>query len=118
MNTIRTLVAGTALALLSVAGFAQSTPAPAPDKLATPRVDRREIRQDKRIDQGVASGQLTAHETKRLDREQTAIDKAETHAKADGNVTAKERAHLTRMQNRASRDIHRQKHDAQVAKKS
>jgi len=34
-------------------------------------------------------------------------------AKADGQVTAAERAKLRRDQNRASRDIYKQKHDAQ-----
>ena len=36
---------------------------------------------------------------------------------ADGKVTAKERGRLHRMQDRASRNIHHQKHDAQVAAK-
>ena len=69
------------------------------------------------IDQGVASGQLNARETQRLEREQKHIATAETKAEADGKVTNKERAHLSHMQNKASRDIHREKHDAQTAGK-
>jgi len=84
----------------------------------TPRVDRREQRQEARIDQGIASGQLTARETHRLDREQAHIQRAESHVKADGQVTARERARLERMQDRASADIRRQKHDRQQARKS
>jgi hypothetical protein len=44
------------------------------------------------------------------------INRAEDKAKADGTVTAQERRRLHKAQNRASRDIYRQKHDAQVAK--
>jgi hypothetical protein len=43
--------------------FAQSAMA---DSTATPRVDRREARQQERISQGVASGQLTPKETAHL----------------------------------------------------
>jgi hypothetical protein len=81
---------------------------------ATPRVDARQANQEQRIDQGIASGQLTGREAKRLGKEQNAIDRAENHAKADGTVTAAERRRLHKMQKHASRDIHRQKHDAQV----
>ena len=79
----------------------------------TPRIDQRQANQEQRIDQGVKSGELTRRETRRLEREQAAIEKGETRAQADGKVTKKERARLTRAQDRASRDIARQKHDAQ-----
>jgi hypothetical protein len=107
-----TLIATAVLALGTVAASAQDAAAPG---TATPRIDQRQANQDKRIDQGVASGQLTPRETRRLNKEQAAIDRTEDKAKADGKVTAKEHRHLTKMQNHASRDIHRQKHDAQVA---
>lgn len=71
------------------------------------------MRQQERITQGVASGQLTPAETARVDAQQARIEGAEAKAKSDGVVTAKERTHLTKMQNRASRTIRRQKHDAQ-----
>ena len=103
---------GITLALASIAAHAQTTSGPA----ATPRVDARQANQEQRIDHGVASGQLTAHETKRLDKEQNAIDNAENRAKSDGTVSRAERHHLHRMQNVASRDIHHQKHDAQVCR--
>ena len=109
MSKSRILLAGIALSVASIGVFAQP---------ATPRVDQREANQQARIDQGVASGQLTPKETKRLEKQQTHIAKAETNAKADGVVTAKEHRHLNGMQDRASRDIHREKHDRQVAPKS
>lgn len=97
-----------AFAAASGASFAQAAPSD-----NTPRIDRREVQQQERIGNGVSSGQLTPRETTRLEAEQGRIEGAEAKAKSDGVVTAKERKHLTRMQDRASRRIHRQKHDAQ-----
>lgn len=101
------------LALLLAATGAVFAQAPAAGPTATPRIDKREAVQQKRIAQGVNSGQLTGHEAARLEKEQGHIQAAEARAKSDGKVTARERRHLTRMQDRASRDIRRQKHDAQ-----
>jgi hypothetical protein len=97
------------LVALAMAGaaFAQADP-------ATPRVDRRQANQQKRIQQGVASGQLTPKETRRLQAQQDRIATAEAEAKSDGVVTRKERAGLTARQNRANRNVYRNKHDAQA----
>lgn len=112
----RTSFTAVALAVVAASSFAQ-TPAQAA-RTAVPKtiaeVDARQANQEKRIEQGVATGALTAKETHRLDRQQTRVVKAETHAKADGTVTAAERAKLHRMQNAASKDIAKQKHDAQT----
>ena len=113
MLNLKTLIAGATLAIVSVGAFAQAAPAAA---ASMPRVDKREAKQDTRIQNGVASGQLNAKETYRLEKEQAAINKAEGKAEADGKVTKAERRRLHKMQNRASRDIHHQKHDAQTAK--
>jgi hypothetical protein len=110
---INHLLAAAALTLFGACASAQ-TAAAAPGA-NTPRIDKRQANQERRIDQGVASGALTKRETRRLEREQAHIDKAEDRAKADGAVTAAERKHLTKMQNHASRDIYRQKHDRQTA---
>ncbi|MFN3861202.1 MAG: hypothetical protein ACK4R2_07000 [Roseateles sp.] len=104
------------IALLSLAGtqaFAQ-TPASAPGT-NTPHIDQREARQQARIEQGAASGSLTAQETRRLEREQAHIANAEAKAKSDGTVTARERRRLHRMQDAASRDIHRKRHNDRAA---
>lgn len=79
----------------------------------TPRVDRREANQERRIEQGVGSGQLTAPEARRMNRMENRIEKSEEAAKSDGKVTARERARLHREQKRANKRIYRQKHDAQ-----
>jgi hypothetical protein len=108
--SFKTLFASMALALAGGAVLAQPAPTGA---ASTPRIDQRQANQDKRIDQGVASGQLTPRETRKLEREQAAINRSENKAKADGVVTAGERRHLTKMQDAAGRDIRRQKHDVQ-----
>ena len=82
----------------------------------TPVVDQREKNQQARIEQGTKSGELTKGEAARLEAQQGKIQVDEAKAKSDGVVTAKERAKLKREQNRASRNIHRKKHNARVQK--
>ena len=96
-------IAATA-ALLLAANLAQA-------QTETPRIDERQARQEQRIDQGVASGELTQREATRLSRQQSRIDRVEDRAKADGELTKPERARLTHAQNAASRDIARKKHN-------
>jgi hypothetical protein len=79
----------------------------------TPRADARQQNQDDRIEQGVASGELTQREAQRLDARQDHIDNVEDRAKADGVVTRKERVTLEVKQDRTSNAIARQKHDRQ-----
>ena len=76
-----------------------------------PVIQQREINQEKRIDQGVGSGQLTPNEAGRVEAQQAKIKQTEDRMKADGNLTAAERRKLTRMQNRANRNIYRKKHN-------
>ncbi|MBL8521731.1 MAG: hypothetical protein JNK75_13830 [Betaproteobacteria bacterium] len=109
MNT-KTALAALLAGLFLVPAVAQTAPG-----TNTPRVDKRQEKQDKRIDQGVASGQLNTKEAARLEAGQARVDAAEDKAKADGKVTAKERAKLTHKQNKQNRRIAKQKHDAQVA---
>ena len=90
---------------LSVASMAQNS---------TPRVDRRERRQQTRIRRGVRSGQLNKREARRLEHQEARTERQEAAAKADGKVTRRERRHLNRRENRTSRRIYRQKHDAQT----
>lgn len=111
---IQTLIAALALTV-GASAFAQAPAAPvAPkDPTATPRIDQRQVNQQKRIDQGVASGQLTPQEAANLQKREDKIAKDEAAAKADGKVTGAERRKLEREENHASRAIHRQKHDRQ-----
>lgn len=101
----KTLVAALAL---TMAGLAMAQP-------ATPNLDKREANQQQRIDQGVASGQLTAKETNRLQKREAKLAADEAAAKADGTVTRAERRKLQREAHRDSIAIRKQKHDAQTA---
>jgi Skp family chaperone for outer membrane proteins len=113
---LQTLIAALALTI-GAASFAQTTtPVPvAQDATATPNLDKRVINQQKRIDQGTASGQLTAKETNRLDKRQAKLATDEAKAKSDGKVTRTERKKLQREANRDSQAIHKQKHDQHTA---
>lgn len=106
-----------ALALMAATGLAAAQDAaPQPTNPDAPKGGKvtaaREKHQDKRIDRGVAQGDLTKREARRLKMEQRAIDLKQRRAKADGVVTPEERARLDKMQDRSSRDIARQRHDA------
>lgn len=79
----------------------------------TPRVDQRQMNQERRIDQGIESGRLTEREANRLEHGQQHVDNVENRAKADGVVTRGERARMHQAQEVQSRHIYRQKHDRQ-----
>ena len=114
-NRTATVLAAFLLVMAGTA-FAQATAtvaAPA-DPTATPRIDQRQVNQQKRIAQGVASGQLTPQETANLQKRESKIAADEAAAKADGKVTKAERAHLRHEENRASRAIHQKKHNGKT----
>lgn len=106
---LRHTIATTVLALTAGTAFAQAE---------TPRVDQRQERQEQRIEQGKASGELNKREARRLEHQQQHIANAEARAKADGTVTQAERARLHHKQDHASARIARQKHDRQHAPKA
>jgi predicted transglutaminase-like cysteine proteinase len=95
----------TVMAMLFLAGFAFAA------STDDPGIQKREAIQQKRIDQGVKSGQLTPKETGKLERQQTKIKQDEERMKADGKLTPQERRKLKREQNRANRNIYRKKHN-------
>jgi hypothetical protein len=97
-----------AIAILSFPAVAQTE--------STPRIDKRQQRQETRIERGEKSGQLTQKELARLEKGQTRVQKMEDKAVADGKVTRKERARIEMAQDRQSKKIHRQRHDKQTAK--
>ena len=78
---------------------------------ATPKVKDRQVRQQKRIKQGMKSGELTRKEVVRLERQQKNIQKTKKKAKADGTVTKKEKAIIHSKQNAASKNVYRKKHN-------
>jgi hypothetical protein len=98
------LAACVAGALGSTAAFADGTA----------DVVQRDVNQQQRIEQGLKSGELNTKEAGRLEREETHVDRMESNALKDGSMSAAEKARIEKTQNRVSRDIYRQKHDAQT----
>ena len=97
-----------AAATCAVAALSVAVPAEA-------RVNQRQSNQQHRIFGGLKSGSLTARETVRLERQQVGIARFEARNRADGGgLTPVERARIEAKQDRASANIYRQKHDAQV----
>ena len=78
---------------------------------ADPGVNHRQHSQQRRIDQGVRSGELTRQETRALRKEERAIRQEEKAYKSDGKLTRTERKDLHRDLNQVSKDIYREKHD-------
>ena len=101
----RMLLAVSAMTLL-ITGMAYA-------EAETPVIDQRQTNQEKRIDQGIASGQLNEREANRLNKQQGHINKMEDKVKSDGVLTKREKARIHHAQDRASRHIAREKHDAQ-----
>jgi hypothetical protein len=78
-------------------------------------IHAREVRQQKRIAQGVRTGNLTRHEAATLENKERAIHREIRRDRLDGpGLTLKERRKITRQQNRMSRKIYQQSHDNQV----
>lgn len=77
-------------------------------------INERQDRQQMRINQGVASGELTGKEAVRMQRQQLRIDRKERRYRSDGKLTKRERVDLHTDLNKTSNRIYRQKHDAQT----
>ncbi len=92
------------------------TAAPATPEKKEPKVAVRKENQQKRIAQGVKSGQLTAAETAKLEKKEVAINR---EVKADraangGKMTAAEKKTVNTQQNKASKEIYKEKHNTVV----
>lgn len=97
--------------------FAQGQTQSASDAKPKTEIGQRKKNQQDRIAQGVGSGQLTAGETANLEKKEAAIN-AETRADRaanGGKLTPPEKAQVNRQQNRLSRQIYRDKHNADAA---
>jgi hypothetical protein len=84
------------------------------DRHRSRSINAREAHQERRIDQGIYSGDLTKSETRRLEREQNRIECVEDRYRTSGDgLSPRERERLERALNHSSRDIYRQKYDRQ-----
>lgn len=116
MNS-KALVAALFAGVISASVFAQTTtpPTPAPGNTNTPVIDKRAANQEKRIEAGEKSGQLTPKEANNLEKRETKLNNDIAAAKADGKVTKAERAKLTKEEDRNSKRIYKKKHNAKTA---
>ena len=105
---LKTILTGLALTLICAIGFGQTAKKP---------IQKKQAVQQKRISQGVKSGELTKKEAVKLRAQQKEIARAKHAAKADGIVTKKERAVIHQKQNAANRNIVRKKNNEMKRKK-
>lgn len=119
----RTFILAAAIAVglgLAVGAPAQTAPAssaqvttPAKRPHTAASETGRDIDQQKRIEQGLQSGQLTFGEARKLEAGESRIDQTEQRDLRNGSLSASERAQIQHDQNRESKVIYGQKHDAQ-----
>ena len=93
---------GILAAALATASLAQA-------QTHTPVINIRQHKQERRINKGVRSGELTKNEAHHLRADERNIRRDKRMAKADGKVTRAERRHLRKEQNNASHAISRPK---------
>lgn len=85
--------------------------------LAEDRPAARQKNQQKRIADGVASGELTKGEAKKLERKERKLHREIKKDRADGGgLTTKERVKIEHKQDKLSDEIAREKHDKQKQK--
>ena len=117
MNT--SLKFPTLLALLCGTALITDTTFAGPKRaVRDPGVNARQHEQQKRIHEGVKSGELTKQEAKALEKEERALRQEERQFKSDGVLTADERAKLKTDLNKVSQDIYNEKHDGEVRPKA
>lgn len=80
---------------------------------ANSHIDAQQNNQQKRIEQGISSGRITAHEADRLRQQQESIRQQEALAKQNGRLSDRERFRLNRQINKSSGNIYKQNHDSQ-----
>jgi hypothetical protein len=72
----------------------------------------RDTDQQKRIEQGLQSGQLSTREAASLENKEKRIDATEARDMKDGKLSAGEKVQIQREQNHVSADIYKDKHNA------
>lgn len=107
----------TATLILTPAALMAQTPVPTPMPGHNAyNINKRKGNQQKRIAQGVRSGQLTAGETSHLEHQEAGINREERGMRAEdnGHLTRQDRRTIHSQQNQESRRIYRDKHNAKV----
>ena len=102
-----TIFGGLLIAALAITSIANA-------QTSTPVINHRQHNQERRINQGVRSGELTRTEARHLRAGENRISRQKNRYKENGRVTAGERRHLRHEENRTSRAIYRDKHNDRV----
>ncbi len=120
MNSLAVLAVG-GLVMIGSAAAQDNTSGAGPGQVdpGHPRVNQinqREQNQQKRIAQGVKSGQLTPGETRRLERGEQRLQNNEKRdmAKDNGHLTKQDQRQLNREANHMSKRIYKDKHNAKT----
>jgi hypothetical protein len=79
-------------------------------------IHQRKENQQRRIGQGVKSGQMTAHETAHVEHQEAHLNRETRRMRAQngGKLTPGEKAKVNRQQNHLSHEIYRDKHNNRV----
>lgn len=103
-----------ALALAAMFTLATVALAQTPESNAT--INQRKANQQKRIAQGVQSGQMTKGEAHHVEHQERAINHEERNMRAadNGHLTSGDRKAIAAQQNKESSRIARDKHNAAV----
>ena len=103
------LILAAVLAGFMLPAAAQTTAAPA-------TINQRKDNQQDRIANGIQSGQLTPGEAGKLEKKEGELNQEERDMRKldNGHLTSADRATLNQQQNAVSKDIYKQKHDAQA----
>jgi hypothetical protein len=80
----------------------------------TPVINHRQHNQERRINQGVRSGELTRREAHNLRHDERRIRNEKRFAMATGRMTPRERTHIRHQENRLSHKIYRDKHNGRI----
>ncbi|HKW74028.1 MAG TPA: hypothetical protein VJN64_00760 [Terriglobales bacterium] len=104
----------------AAAALAQTPTAPTKPAATGKTIQQRKANQQKRVGEGVENGSLTAGEAAKVEKKEERLNGEERDMREDngGKLTTADKAKLTRQQNQLSKDIYKQKHDAQVQPKT
>jgi polyhydroxyalkanoate synthesis regulator phasin len=111
MKTLAVIILATALNAQAQAPTETVKPQEKGSQKREEIVKNREERQEKRIQEGVKKGKLSAEEAKKLEGKEEEIKKMAAAAEADGKMTKKEFKEIKKAQNEVSGEIAKKKHN-------
>ena len=110
-NKIAGMLFGAVLAAFTLPSFGQTA-------TQTPHteVGQRAVNQQRRIGQGVRSGQLTSRETAHVERKEASVNREVRRDRAanGGKLTPAEKAKVNRQDNKLSGEVYRDKHNGRT----